>query len=128
MSRTDQAGRSLVSTPELCPQFTASTGGIDQYALDILEDQIVRGGRFVVYECVISLLLLSFRFTSRAYFVRPGRYAMWRPWLYTLVTLACGWWGIPWGPIYTIQALTCNVGGGKDVTPWAIAALLCDPG
>jgi ATP-dependent phosphoenolpyruvate carboxykinase len=27
-----------------------------------------------------------------------------------------GWWGIPWGPIYTIAAVVTNIRGGKDVT------------
>lgn len=35
---------------------------------------------------------------------------------YTMLTLFVGWWGIPWGPIYTIMCLATNLGGGKDVT------------
>ena len=26
------------------------------------------------------------------------------------------WWGIPWGPIYTVGCLSTNLKGGKDVT------------
>ena len=36
------------------------------------------------------------------------------PW--TGLSLLAGWWGIPWGPIWTIQALVTNLRGGKDVT------------
>jgi hypothetical protein len=31
---------------------------------------------------------------------------------YTLGTLLLGWWGIPWGPIYTVQAIAKNFSGG----------------
>jgi hypothetical protein len=34
-----------------------------------------------------------------------------------------GWWGIPWGPIYTIQSLSKNISGGKDVTDQVLASL-----
>ena len=43
------------------------------------------------------------------------------PW--TLLTLLAGWWGIPWGPIYTIQSLVVNLKGGKDVTASLAAQL-----
>jgi hypothetical protein len=33
------------------------------------------------------------------------------------------WWGIPWGPIYTIQALATNLRGGKNVTHEVIASM-----
>jgi hypothetical protein len=35
---------------------------------------------------------------------------------FSLLSLFLGWWGIPWGPIYTVQALWVNFSGGKDVT------------
>ena len=35
---------------------------------------------------------------------------------FTLLSLLLGWWGIPWGPIYTIQSLWVNLKGGRDVT------------
>jgi hypothetical protein len=35
---------------------------------------------------------------------------------YTAISLIMGWWGIPWGPIYTCKSLYMNLSGGKDVT------------
>jgi len=32
--------------------------------------------------------------------------------LYTLGALAFGWWGFPWGPIWTVQAVIKNLSGG----------------
>ena len=43
--------------------------------------------------------------------------------VYTLISLLAGWWGIPWGPIYTITSLVTNLRGGKDVTQHVIASL-----
>jgi hypothetical protein len=34
-----------------------------------------------------------------------------------------GWWGFPWGPIFSIQSLVVNLKGGKDLTA-AISASL----
>jgi hypothetical protein len=42
---------------------------------------------------------------------------------FTFLTLLLGWWGIPWGPIRSIQALVTNFKGGKDVTANVIAAM-----
>jgi len=33
--------------------------------------------------------------------------------LYTLLSVLCGWWGIPWGPVFTIEAVIGNLFGGK---------------
>ncbi|MEZ0300222.1 MAG: hypothetical protein ACAI35_27515, partial [Candidatus Methylacidiphilales bacterium] len=35
---------------------------------------------------------------------------------YSFVTLFCGWWGFPWGPVYTLSALGINLTGGKNLT------------
>src|SRR6266852_7285584 len=43
------------------------------------------------------------------------------PW--TLLTLVVGWWGIPWGPIRTVQSLWINLSGGTDVTAGIADAL-----
>jgi hypothetical protein len=34
-----------------------------------------------------------------------------------------GWWGIPWGPIFSIQSLITNFKGGKDLTAEIGAAM-----
>ncbi len=42
---------------------------------------------------------------------------------FTLLSLAAGWWGIPWGPIYTIQSVYNNSRGGEDVTQAVVNSL-----
>jgi hypothetical protein len=34
---------------------------------------------------------------------------------YTLHSLVCGWWTIPWGPIRTVHAIITNLRGGKRI-------------
>ncbi len=34
---------------------------------------------------------------------------------YSLLSLLFGWWGIPWGPIYTVQSIIQNFRGGAVV-------------
>ena len=50
------------------------------------------------------------------YFVKAGesRLKTGLPW--TMITLFAGWWGIPWGPIFSIQCLYNSLSGGQDVT------------
>jgi hypothetical protein len=40
------------------------------------------------------------------------------------VNLLLGWWGIPWGPIYTIGAAYRHIVGGKDVTQIILSELI----
>ena len=49
-----------------------------------------------------------------------------RPELFGLVCFAAllfGWWGIPWGPIWTIGSLVTNLRGGRDITREVLQAL-----
>jgi hypothetical protein len=42
---------------------------------------------------------------------------------YNFFTFVLGWWGIPWGPVYTPLAIFRNCAGGKDCTREAIDSL-----
>jgi hypothetical protein len=61
------------------------------------------------------LLVVSYWFSSR-FVVESERDAGVVKWLSTLATLLLGWWGIPFGPVFTIRALTRNLAGGDEVT------------
>src|SRR5262245_23241036 len=90
--------------------------GIKSLTVAELESLVSQGGKFVVYQYCISVLVLSFKRGSEIYFIPPGQSAFWRGLPYTLISLTCGWWGIPWGPIWTVTTLARNVSGGKDIT------------
>jgi len=81
-----------------------------------LQFELQRGAKVVYYQYCVSVILMTFRRPSVIYFLRAdeNRIAKGLPW--TLLTVLAGWWGIPWGPIYSIQSLFTNFRGGKDVT------------
>ncbi|MCB9520396.1 MAG: hypothetical protein H6699_05885 [Myxococcales bacterium] len=91
---------------------------------DELERALARGGKFVLYQYCISVLILTFKRPSDIYFVRAEESAVVRGLGFTLLSLVGGWWGIPWGPIYTIQSLWVNLRGGRDVTDEVMTSLL----
>lgn len=63
------------------------------------------------YQAALSFLVVTFKIPSRYYI--EGDSAPWPlPVSLTATTLALGWWGMPWGPIYTVQVLAKNVRGG----------------
>jgi hypothetical protein len=100
-----------------------SIKGIEGMSSEEIDLEIRRGGKFVVFLYTISVLIMTFRRGSDVYFVRSGESAVGKGLSYTLLTLLAGWWGIPWGPIYTIGSLITNLSGGKDVTSEIVAAL-----
>jgi hypothetical protein len=81
-----------------------------------LNNELSRGGKFVIFQYCVSIVVMTFRRSSDIYFVRAGESTIKHSIGYTLLTLLLGWWGIPWGPIYTIGSLYTNLSGGKDVT------------
>lgn len=95
--------------------------GIDQFSLVDLEEELLAGGRFVFFEYCISLIVVSLRRPSGIYFLRGNQYALPRGLPFTLISLLLGWWGLPWGVIYTPLTLLTNLSGGQDVTEevWA---------
>jgi hypothetical protein len=68
----------------------------------------------VTYRYAISLIFVTFYGRSAPHEVNSITRILFAA-FYSLVTLLLGWWGIPWGPIRTIQALVVNLTGGKEV-------------
>ena len=103
----------------------AWTGSVDgrqasEFRKSLIVNGIPVGGagapRFVVYQYCISIVILTFRNGSGIKLIEPGQSRVWAGLPYTLISLVAGWWGIPWGPIYTIQSVYRNLRGGIDVT------------
>lgn len=97
--------------------------GLDGLTPQVLEFELNRGGKFVFFYYTISIVILTFRRTSPIYLMRAGEGRIGKALPFTFLTLVLGWWGIPWGPIYTIQSLVANFRGGKDVTAEVVASL-----
>jgi hypothetical protein len=97
--------------------------GIDGMTVGQVADGVRAGGRFVVFEYCISILIMTFKRSSDVYYIPPGGGTAGRSIGYTLISLLLGWWGIPWGFIYTPMALATNLGGGKDVTAAVMSSI-----
>jgi hypothetical protein len=71
--------------------------------------------------------VVYFKRNSVVHYIRPDDHAALQGLKYTFLTLVLGWWGIPWGPIYTVytvQAIINNFQGGTDVTTEMMSAFV----
>lgn len=89
---------------------------IDGWTPQQIHEAVQAGGRFVRYEYVISILIMTFTRSSRIHFVKADGNRLVTGLPYTALTLALGWWGVPWGVIRTPLAALKNLAGGDDVT------------
>jgi hypothetical protein len=95
--------------------------GIENLTLDELEAGLAAGGRFVVYEYCISLIVLTRRCPTAVRYLPPTDWGVVHGLPWVLLSLLLGWWGLPWGIIYTPLTIFTNLCGGHDVTDevWA---------
>ncbi len=96
--------------------FALSIRGVEGLQRDEIERLLAAGARFVFFETNISLVAVTLRRPTAVYLVRHGERAWLRSLPYCLVSLLLGWWGIPWGVIYTPLTIVRNLAGGCDVT------------
>ena len=90
--------------------------GIDGKSRAQLRSELDQGGRFLVFTYVISLGIITFRRSSAIIYAAPGEAAWVKGIPYSLLSMLMGWWGIPFGLIYTPMAIYRNLSGGMDVT------------
>ena len=90
--------------------------GIDGMTPQEIGAEIRNGGRFVIFLWTISIVIVSIKQPTGIHFIRADEKAFTKSIRPTLITLLFGWWGIPWGPVYSIESLATNLSGGKDVT------------
>lgn len=88
-----------------------------------IRQEIQTGGKFVVFQYTISIIVMTFRRNSNIYFIRSGEGTFGKSIGCTLISLLLGWWGIPWGPIYTIGSIFTNLSGGKDITGEVLSSI-----
>ena len=65
--------------------------GIEEMDGERLGFELQRGGRFVVYQYCISLIIVTFRRPSDVYFVRTGESAIAKGLVFSLISLLLGW-------------------------------------
>jgi hypothetical protein len=86
--------------------------GIEGLTNEQVHREVVGGGKFVLYQYCISILVITFKRSSNIYFIRAGQPAVVQGLPFSLLSFVVGWWGVPWGPIYTIESLWTNFSGG----------------
>jgi len=75
------------------------------------------------YQVVVSVGIMSFRLPTASYVVDHDRTTLVGA-ASTVFSLVLGWWGVPWGPIWTVQAVYRNLRGGFRETVGAQLAHL----
>ncbi len=88
-----------------------------------INNELKKGAKFVIFSYTISIIIMTFRRNSDIYFIKSGESAVAYSWKYSLITFFAGWWGIPFGPIFSIASFYKNFTGGKDVTAEVIRAI-----
>ncbi len=97
-----------------------NTDGLSPQEVRALVNQ---GGKFVIYKYCISIIVASFNNPSDIYFIKPNHSRITPAIGFLITNLLLGWWGIPWGPIYTLGNVGTILGGGKDVTNEVMAQI-----
>lgn len=81
-----------------------------------IEQDILKGGRFVTYHWCLSILVMTFSRVSSVRYVRSWKSGAGRAWFYSSLSMLLGWWGFPFGLVFTPICLWKNGRGGSDVT------------
>jgi hypothetical protein len=66
--------------------------------------------RYAAYQYVVSVVVMSFRRAFKG--VYCAACARKRALMASAISGIAGWWGIPWGPIWTVPAIVRNASGG----------------
>lgn len=90
--------------------------GIEGLTLSDINEEIQQGAKFVSYTYCVSIIFMTFKRPTDIYFIKHNESPVVKGLPFFFVSLIFGWWGIPWGPIYTIGSLFTNISGGKDIT------------
>jgi hypothetical protein len=90
--------------------------GIDNMSSDQIVNEINKGAKFKRYKYCQSFIVVTYNKVSPTIFIKSTESSIEKAIPYILQSLFLGWWGIPWGPIYTIGAVFQNIFGGEDLT------------
>lgn len=89
--------------------------GAENLSPQELAMEIQRGARVVEFSWCVSLVVVTLR-RSSVVLVRPEESTFGAALPYTLLSLVAGWWGFPFGLIFTPIAIIQNLMGGTDHT------------
>lgn len=78
-------------------------------------NRIENGSRLVQYKWIISLIFITYSNNSGFYLINQNEKGIKQGIIYSIITILFGWWGIPSGPVRSIDALKSNFSGGNKV-------------
>lgn len=87
----------------------------EYWSYEQLEKDIEAGGKFVHFYYVFSIIIFSFKNPSKVFYIKSDENCISKSWPFLLISLTLGWWGFPWGIVYTIQSIG-KAFSGEDVT------------
>lgn len=76
--------------------------------------QLTEGYRLVSYEYCLSFIVVTLKRPTELTLLAPHDSDWGNRILFSTLSFFFGWWGIPWGPIYTVGAIYRNLSGGHD--------------
>jgi hypothetical protein len=79
--------------------------------------------RCVRFEYCVSVVVATFHYRTATYLTDSAKSRFWYGLSYSLMALAFGPWGVPWGPILTARAVWANLRGGEDMTAHILSRL-----
>jgi hypothetical protein len=97
---------------------------IEGLSVSQVRDLVQQGGKFVVFPYTVSFILMTLKRSSAIYFIRPDENTFKYSYGYVILNFFVGWWGFPWGPIYTIGSMYHHIVGGKDFTEVVMSQLV----
>ncbi|MCL1807280.1 MAG: hypothetical protein FWG31_06230 [Oscillospiraceae bacterium] len=89
---------------------------IDNMSVSEIRQELRNGSCFIRYRFCFSLLFFTFMRSSGIYLIRDGESRAAKGLRFTVLTFLAGWWGVPWGPVYSIRSIKTNLRGGIDIT------------
>lgn len=84
------------------------------------------GHRCVRFEYCVSVVVATFHYQTATCLTDSARTRFLYGLSYSVMALAFGPWGMPWGPILTAHAVWVNLSGGTDVTSQILYRLESD--
>ncbi|MDR1864001.1 MAG: hypothetical protein LBR08_00325 [Bacteroidales bacterium] len=103
------------AAPDAAKQQRLKIRGVAGKSPSDILNEVNSGARFVRYSYCVSLIAFTFKLSSPVYFLRANEAPIRRGWIFLLISAIFGWWGIPWGPVYTIQSIL-HAFKGRDLT------------
>jgi hypothetical protein len=98
--------------------------GVEKLTLEQVQAEMALGGRFVFYEYCVSVIVATMRRPSDVYFLPANDLGVIRGLPYVLLSLFFGWWGIPFGVLYTPMTIFTNLCGGRELSEAATIEVL----